>query len=182
MPGAGSPNLCFGTTGGTTAHVNNFFDTTYAQVTSDFGKENAKNLAQAAKDALNMFATNIESLQIDCDYRLMDGVVYAQDDKQAKELDEMYESAVESGISVAYVNKIPIADSFQRAIAFKRQAQLHPVKYVYALARAFQKEGGIILENCFVKDVSQKQRLKLKRRWVLSKAKKSFMLPIFHPE
>jgi glycine/D-amino acid oxidase-like deaminating enzyme/Rieske Fe-S protein len=154
-------NLCFGTTGGTTAHVNNFFDTTYAQVTSDFGKEGSKNLAQAAKDALNLFATNIESLQIDCGYRLMDGIVYAKDENQAKELDEMYESAVESGISAAYVNKIPIADSFQRALAFKRQAQLHPVKYVYALAREFQKAGGVIIENCFVKDVSQKQKLEV---------------------
>ena len=90
-------NLCFGTTGGTTAHVNNFFDTTYAQVASGFGKENAKNLAQAAKDALNMFATKYWNIKIDCDYSLMDGIVYAKDDKQAKELDEMYESAVESG-------------------------------------------------------------------------------------
>jgi len=30
--------LCYGTTGGTTAHLNSFFDTTYDMVESDFGE------------------------------------------------------------------------------------------------------------------------------------------------
>ena len=156
-----SRNLCFGTTGGTTAHVNSFFDTTYAEVASDFGKEGAKNLAQAAKDALNMFAEHIEELKIDCDYRLMDGIVYAREAEQLSELDDMYEAAVEAGILVSYVNKIPIRDAFQRALSFKKQAQLHPVKYVYALAHAFKNAGGTILENCFAKDLSQKDTLEI---------------------
>jgi glycine/D-amino acid oxidase-like deaminating enzyme/nitrite reductase/ring-hydroxylating ferredoxin subunit len=154
-------NLCFGTSGGTTAHFNNFFDTTYGQVASRFGKESPGNLAQAARDAMNLFATNIEELQINCDYRSMDGIVYAQNDQQAKDLDELYQSAVEAGIMVSNVNQIPIKDFFQRAISFKRQARFHPVKYVYALARAFTKAGGFILENCFVKEVSQKELLEV---------------------
>lgn len=154
-------NLCFGTTGGTTAHLNSFFDTTYAEAASRFGKEGAKNLAQAAKEALDMYAGNMEKLKIDCDYKLMNGIVYSQDDKQAKELDEMYEAAVEAGVAVSYVSKIPIDDTCKRALSFKRQARLHPVKYVYALAHAFEKAGGTILENCFAKDVSQKDLLEL---------------------
>ena len=34
---AESYSLCFGTTGGTTAHINSFFDTSYDQVEQDFG-------------------------------------------------------------------------------------------------------------------------------------------------
>src|SRR5690349_10377532 len=41
-------NLCFGTTGGTTAHLNSFFDTTYDQISSDFGEEGARLAGSAA--------------------------------------------------------------------------------------------------------------------------------------
>src|SRR5258708_32513556 len=41
-------NICFGTSGGTTAHLNTFFDKTYAEVVSDFGKKEYELLATAA--------------------------------------------------------------------------------------------------------------------------------------
>src|SRR6476660_5763975 len=42
-------NIGFGSTGGTTAHLNTFFDATYDQVINDFGEKNALLLAQAGK-------------------------------------------------------------------------------------------------------------------------------------
>src|ERR1700712_2391929 len=47
---AESHSLCFGTSGGTTAHLNTFFDKTYAEVASDFGKKESELLATAARD------------------------------------------------------------------------------------------------------------------------------------
>ncbi len=47
-----SHTIGFGTTGGTTAHLNTFFDTPYSAVISDFGKENAQLLANAAAESL----------------------------------------------------------------------------------------------------------------------------------
>ena len=35
-------NLCFGTTGGTTAHLNTLLDTPYTTISKNFDKENAK--------------------------------------------------------------------------------------------------------------------------------------------
>ncbi len=154
-------NLCFGTSGGTTAHLNNFFDTTYAEVASSFGKKGARKLARAARDAMKLYARHIKELKIDCDYELMDGIVYAKNDKEAKELDKIYEAAVENGVPVSYVKNIQINDLFHRAISFKKQARLHPVKYVYALAQAFQESGGQILENCFARDLAQKDYLEV---------------------
>src|SRR6476469_2243763 len=45
-------NLCFGTTGGTTAHLNTFMDTTYDQMIKDFGEVDAQLVARAASEAL----------------------------------------------------------------------------------------------------------------------------------
>src|ERR1041384_617133 len=46
---AEAQNLCFGTTGGTTAHINTFLDCSYDKVIKNFGEENAKLLAKGTK-------------------------------------------------------------------------------------------------------------------------------------
>ena len=45
-------NPGFGTTGGTTAHINNFFDASYDEIISDFGQDAALLLANAAKETI----------------------------------------------------------------------------------------------------------------------------------
>src|SRR6186713_1519191 len=40
-------NLCYGTTGGTTAHLNTLLDTPYTTISKNFSKEAAKKVAQA---------------------------------------------------------------------------------------------------------------------------------------
>jgi glycine/D-amino acid oxidase-like deaminating enzyme len=52
-------NLCFGTTGGTTAHLNTFFDTSYNEVIKDFGELDAQLMAASARQALNLFKHNV---------------------------------------------------------------------------------------------------------------------------
>src|SRR5690349_12073957 len=55
---AEAQNLCFGTTGGTTAHLNSFFDTPYDKIASDFGEDNAQLIATAASQALELYKNN----------------------------------------------------------------------------------------------------------------------------
>src|ERR1700712_1008152 len=45
-------SLGFGTTSGTTAHLNTILDTTYQQIIKDFGKEAAKKIADLSVSAL----------------------------------------------------------------------------------------------------------------------------------
>src|SRR5437763_284614 len=46
--------LGFGTSGGTTAHLNTFMDNSYAQIEKDFGEHNARLVASAAREALDL--------------------------------------------------------------------------------------------------------------------------------
>jgi glycine/D-amino acid oxidase-like deaminating enzyme len=55
--------LGFGTTGGTTAHINTFMDNPYNQVIKDFGEMNAQVLAQGAKQALELIEKNVQELE-----------------------------------------------------------------------------------------------------------------------
>jgi hypothetical protein len=143
-------NLCFGTTGGTTAHLNTFFDTTYEQIKKDFGEDGAQTVARATEQALALYRSNVQTYAIDCGFAERDGYLYSQNDQQSKVLDDIFKASQQAGTAVEYTDSIPVSVPFQRAIVYRRQAQLHPVKYVIALASAFEEAGGIIVENCEV--------------------------------
>ena len=66
-------NLCFGTTGGTTAHINTFFDTPYNYIKNDFGEDNAQLVASATKQAIALYNQNIKAYNIDCGFEEKDG-------------------------------------------------------------------------------------------------------------
>lgn len=140
--------LCFGTTGGTTAHFNTFFDTPYHTIKNDFGTEGAQLVAYAAQQAMELFKSNISTYGIECGFSEKDGYLFSQDEEQSKTLQDIFDASIEAGIRVDYVNEIPVPVPFQKAIAFRGQAQFHPTRYVMALAQAFEDAGGIILQNC----------------------------------
>lgn len=151
--------LCFGTTGGTTAHLNTFFDTDYKTIIKDFGEESAQLVARATRQALDKVKHNVESLQIDCGYSEQEGYVYAQTGEQVKQLDDIINASLKAGAAVSFSANIPVPIPFEKAIVYHRQAQIHPTRYVMALAKAFVDGGGTILQNCGVNSVSDGEPL-----------------------
>lgn len=149
-------NLCFGTTGGTTAHLNTFLDTDYEQIRKDFGEEGAQLVAKATKQALDLFKQNVTEYKIDCGYEEKDGYVYSQTPEQTEQLQKIYEASKIARTEVEFASEIPLPIPFQKAIIYKRQAQLHPTKYVLAIANAFEEAGGIIIQQCKVNDVKKR--------------------------
>ncbi len=145
-------NLCFGTSGGTTSHINTFFDTTYDQIQSDFSKEAAQLVAKAANQSRELFSRHVQEYNIDCGFEEKQGYVFAVEEEQVEELDKIYEASKEVGVAVEYTDSIPVPQSFVKAIVFAKQAQVHPTRYVSSLARALEEAGGSVLENCHVQD------------------------------
>lgn len=146
-------NIGFGTTGGTSAHINTFADTTYAETESAFGSEGAQLFADAISEGFGLIKQNIDSLNINCDYESKPGYVYAETDKEAKQLDDIYNGALKVGIAVKYANEVPTPVKYQKALFFDNQAQFDPLKYLSGLADAYIKAGGRILENARVEQV-----------------------------
>jgi glycine/D-amino acid oxidase-like deaminating enzyme/nitrite reductase/ring-hydroxylating ferredoxin subunit len=154
-------NLCFGTTGGTTAHLNTFMDSTYQQIQKDFGEADAQLVARAARQALDLVKAHVEEYTIDCDYEEKDGYLFSQNEEQTKELDGIIQASKQAGAEVAYSGHIPVPLPFEKAIVYHRQAQFHPARYVFALAKKFEEAGGVILQNCRVTDVQEKEVLQI---------------------
>ncbi|NTS40631.1 FAD-dependent oxidoreductase [Flavisolibacter sp. BT320] len=147
--------LCFGTTGGTTAHINTFFDTSYDQIQSDFGADAAKLVARATNASRDLFHQHVEEYNIDCGFEEKNGYLYAVEESQVEELEKIVNASREAGVEVEWVDKITVPVPFVKAALFKRQAQVHPTRYVMALAKAFTDAGGVVMENCRVESSSK---------------------------
>jgi len=146
----------FGTTGGTSAHINTFADTTYTEAESAFGEDGAKLFAGAVNDGLGIISDNVKRYNIDCDYAIKPGYVYAEDDDQEKQLQDLFDGTTKVGVAIKYVDKVHVPIPYQKAVELDGQAQFHPLKYLTALAEEYLKAGGIILENTFIDNVESK--------------------------
>ncbi len=165
--------LGFGTTGGTTAHLNNFFDTPYSKVAKNFGEENAALLAEAATEAMALIKSNIDKHAIDCEYSTMDGYLFSINEEQDKELEDIAESARSVGVDVIFTNNSPFPIPYLKIALFKDQAQFNPIKYIFSLAKIFEEKGGVIVQDCRVTDIENKEdALQIKTTSVASRARK----------
>lgn len=144
----------FGTTGGTSAHINTFADTTYKEAESAFGERGAQLFKDAIFNGFDAIKSNVTQYGIECDYEDKPAYLYAEDEEQAKQLDDIYEGAVKVGVAVKYINNVPTPVTYVKAAQFDGQAQFHPLKYLQGLQTAYLNAGGVILENTLVKSIT----------------------------
>lgn len=146
-------NLGFGTTGGTTAHLNTLLDTPYTTISKNFDKESARLVANATRDSIELVRANVANYNIDCGFSMADAYLIAQNDNQEKELAGIAEASMEAGLDIQYSEVIPVPVPFLKAIRVAGQAKFHPLKYLHGIASAFENAGGAILQHCRVTGV-----------------------------
>src|SRR5678816_4271834 len=73
---AEAQNIGFGTTGGTTAHLNSFLETPFAEIRRNFGEKNAQLAARAIRQSLELIKKNVLEYSIDCGYKELPGYLY----------------------------------------------------------------------------------------------------------
>jgi len=144
----------FGTSGGTTAHLNTLLDSTYAEVEKNFSEEEAKTLASGLREAIDLIEGLINKYSIDCDFMYKAAYLYAENDKESKELEKIKKASEKAGIVLDWSDTIPVPIPFDSALRVEMQAQLHAGKYLMGLAKAFEQEGGVILQHCKVNDIT----------------------------
>ncbi len=149
-------NIGFGATGGTTAHLSTMPDTSYHQIENDYGPEEAKAVAAATREAIDLIEGLIGKYQIDAHFAYEPGFMIAGDQQQADQLEAIVAAAARAGVVIHKTNEVPLPLSFTAACRFEFQAKLHPTKYLAGLAQAFEEAGGVVLQQCLVTDVERK--------------------------
>ena len=151
--------LCFGTTGGTTAHINTLLDVPYSTIEKNFNKEKSKLVADSVKEAIASIKSNIVNYNIDCGFEMTTATLFAKTDEQKEELDKISEATADAGIKNEFINEISIPIGFLKAMQVGEQAKFIPVRYVQGLAGLFEKDGGRILQNCRVVSVDENENV-----------------------
>ncbi|WP_343671140.1 FAD-dependent oxidoreductase [Chitinophaga sp.] len=154
-------NIGFGTTGGTTAHLNTILDTSYDQIEKNFDKESAGLVRESVGAAIGLIQQNVERFSIDCGFNYTDAYLFAQHEKQAEALDIIAKATREAGVNITMQDQLPAAIPFAKAYKITDQASFNPLPYIYGLAHAFEKAGGVIVQDCRVIEIHNTQHIKV---------------------
>ena len=128
---AEAAQICRGITQNTTAKITLGHGLLYHKLIKRFGQDKARLYAQAQMDAIREYAGLCQ--EIDCDFESRDSYVYAIDDRKKleKEIAALGRVGVEAQLSNVHELPMDIAG----AVCIKDQAQFHPLKLLYALAK-----------------------------------------------
>ncbi len=140
----------FGTTGGTTAHLNTFFDISYDKVIEKFGLDDAKLFAESGAEAMQIIKNNIDNNVIDCSYKKCDAYMFSLDKEQSKDLAKVVDGSNKVGVEMTYVNENPYPIPFDKIALMRDNAQFNPILYIHGLLPKYLEMGGKIMENCTV--------------------------------
>jgi glycine/D-amino acid oxidase-like deaminating enzyme len=135
-----------GETSRTTAHLVNALDRRYSDLESLHGESGARRAAESHTAAIDRIEAIIAAEKITCDFERLDGYLFVPPGESAGVLDNELDAAHRAGLTqVSHVARAPIT-SFETGpcLRFPRQAQFHPLKYLYALAKAIEGRGGRI--------------------------------------
>ena len=123
--------ICGGITRNTTAKITLQHGLIYDKMIRRFGENKARLYAEAQKKASKEYAQLCEN--IDCDYEIRDSYVYSFHDRKniEKEVTALNRIGVKADLSDAKELPFRVAG----AVRVKEQAQLHPLKFLYAIAK-----------------------------------------------
>jgi glycine/D-amino acid oxidase-like deaminating enzyme/nitrite reductase/ring-hydroxylating ferredoxin subunit len=141
--------LAGGETSYTTAHLASEIDDRYVHIHKLQGKEGARLAAGSHSAAIDTIERIVNEESIDCDFRRVDGYLFAP---PGDPLDLLYEelfAAQDAGLAgVMRADRAPLA-SFETGscLRFSNQGQFHPLAYAAGLAGAIERRGGRIFTH-----------------------------------
>ncbi|NCI46222.1 FAD-dependent oxidoreductase [Sediminibacterium soli] len=147
--------LCFGTTSGTTAHLNTLLDTPYTTISSHFSEATAQLVAKATRQAIDDVRHAVTKLHIDCGFTDSDAFLFSELPEQTPGFEAVVQAARNAGLAIAPETGNPLPIPFDRIVRIGGQARFHPVRYCYTLAKAFEAIGGVIVQHCRVTAVKE---------------------------
>ncbi|HEX6159654.1 MAG TPA: FAD-dependent oxidoreductase [Thermoanaerobaculia bacterium] len=123
-----------GETGNTTAHITEAVDARYHYLRRTFGKDEARQIAQASHAAMEKIAELVGKYSIDCRFRRVPGYLYTEKRKYIAQVKNEVSAAQEAGLDVRWQGEVPLPFPTRGAAVFANQAQFHPGLYAAALA------------------------------------------------
>lgn len=130
-----------GQTGRTTAHISYALDDRYFNLERYHGRDGARLAFQSHAAAIREIETIVREENIDCDFMWVDGYLFSGTDSD-RVLDKELHAALRAGAPVQMTKTSPLSFfDMGRALRFRNQIQLHPLKYLKGLVQSSEKYG-----------------------------------------
>lgn len=121
-----------GQTQNTTAKLTAQHGAIYHQLIEDFGRDAAKQYADANERALQDYRKLLQHLPCDCHYMEAPAYLYTTADPQL--LRQEADAASELGLHAVFTTETELPFSVQGAVRFDDQAHFNPLEFLYTLA------------------------------------------------
>lgn len=144
-----------GQTGRTTAHFTTALDDRYSELEKLHGTEGARLAADSHQAALDQVEKIVQNEKIDCDLKRVNGYLFRSPDTEPDILEKELNACHRAGLKDVYKTELNDKKAFMRgeALCFPNQIQLHPLKYLNALADLITQRGGKIFTGTQVATV-----------------------------
>jgi glycine/D-amino acid oxidase-like deaminating enzyme/nitrite reductase/ring-hydroxylating ferredoxin subunit len=145
-----------GETARTTAHLASALDARYVEIERMHGPAGAQLAATSHTAAIDCIETIVTEENIPCEFERLDGYLFVPPGASADVLHEELAAAQRAGLTaVERIARAPLeAFDTGACLRFPRQAQLHPLHYLNALARAIESKGGRIFNRTHAEEFS----------------------------
>ncbi|MDD4773736.1 MAG: FAD-dependent oxidoreductase [Eubacteriales bacterium] len=137
-----------GQTKNTTAKITSQHNLIYHKLIAQFGKEQARQYAEANQRAVTEYRNIISRENIDCRLETRSAFLYSK--KNSEPLIEETEAAQSLGIPADFTTTTALPFEVAGAVVFRDQAQFHPLKFLEAISKPIE-----IYENTRVKTVEE---------------------------
>ena len=128
---AEAETICSGITKNTTAKITSQHGLIYDKLISRFGVEQAKQYLDANEAALQTYRELCRN--IDCGFEEKAAYTYSLDDR--RKIERELEALDKLGFPAEFVDKLPLPFHVAGAVRFPDQAQFHPLKFAYGIAK-----------------------------------------------
>ena len=148
--------LAGGMTALTTAHLSNAIDDRYVEMERLHVEMGSRLAAESHTAAIRRIEEIVTEEKISCDFERLDGYLFLSPGEKEEVLDDELAAAHRAGLQdVTKLNRAP-SQSFDTGpcLRFPNQGQFHPLKYLSALAKAIQRDGGRIFTQTHADKIS----------------------------
>ncbi len=148
-----SDRIVESTTGHTTAKLTSQHGLLYETLISRFGREKARQYANANEAAIAEVERRVDDAAIDCDFRRTDAYTYAASAADLERVRDEVDAAQRVGLPASYVEETPLPFDVPGAVRFEEQAAFHPRQYLLAIAETIHGDGSYVFEETRALDI-----------------------------
>ena len=148
-------NISRKTTGHTTAKITSQHGLFYNYLVNSYDKSFAKDYLEANEKAILNIKKIIDDENINCDFEFQNSYVYTESKQEIDMLKDEVNILNDIGFNANFVTQTSLPFKIEGAVQFKKQAQFHPLKYIYGLCNCIKNIGGQIYIDTLVTDVKK---------------------------